>query len=291
MALNLCFTLVPPFSYVTFSFCALPRRIARVKPRDATNSAQVLQMSTQDLDRTAERASAAKPQQQALARPRGSVRRHGSENSPVRPPRVVVVSGNDGTGKSTLSAALATSLGATYLPEPFEQNLFGKQYLADPRRWTYHAEVEFVVQRALALRQADNHGRTIVADRCMAEDVEVFARLWAERGVLSQQELASLRNVIDALTTSTPAVTHIVYLRCELDVIMDRLGRRSQVPEDGDLRKLTARRGELYEEWIASQTVPIIRLDTTSARLSDLARIAEGVASDLRSLEGGQLGL
>lgn len=208
----------------------------------------------------------------------------------MRLPRVVVVSGNDDTGKSTLSAALAASLGATYLPEPFEQNLFGKQYLANPRRWTYHAEVEFVVQRALALRQAVDRGHTIVTDRCMAEDIEVFARLWTERGVLSQQELASLRNVIEALTTGTPPVTHIVYLRCEFDVIMDRLGLRSQVPEDGDLRKLTARRGELYEEWIASQTIPIIRLDTTSARLTDLARIAEGVASDLRSIKGGQLG-
>lgn len=197
--------------------------------------------------------------------------------------QIIVICGNDVSGKSTFAQVIADRLDAPVVSEPFETNPFGHMYLDEPRRWAYHAEVEFVRQRVenvLSLRQSGHE--IIVMDRSPSEDVYVFAQMWRARGVLTVAELQSLKNLLAMLEPVLPPVAGYIYLRCDLNDAMARLNARGFAPKDGDLRALTQMRQEFYDAWVAArQDAPVSYIDTSRTKIESYEEIADALVRQL----------
>jgi deoxyadenosine/deoxycytidine kinase len=194
---------------------------------------------------------------------------------------IVVVTGNDGVGKSTFVQLLAPRLGATVVPEPFDTNPFAADYLRAPERWTYQAEVEFMRLRAVAVRAALAVGERVVCDRYLWDDVEVFSELWRQLGVLDEREVVSLRKLARDLTIGLPEPNAVVWMRASIRCMVDRVVERGYFSHYLTLEEMTERRERAYTRWLSPRTDIAAVIDTTDRDLAWLASQAELVAKSV----------
>jgi deoxyguanosine kinase len=195
---------------------------------------------------------------------------------------IVVVTGNDGVGKSTFAALLAARLDATVVPEPFHENPFGMDYLRLPEEWAYQAEVEFLRLRVRAIRSALKESDNVICDRHFWDDIEVFSELWRSLGVLEDREVQSLRNLAVDLSSDLMPPRAWIWLRASLPCMVRRIRERGYYPQRLTLEEITALRETYYERWMVGRAHLRAVVDTTERDLTGLAHEAERIATLLQ---------
>jgi len=201
--------------------------------------------------------------------------------------KYIVLAGNIGAGKSTLVSLLAEKLDFMAYFEPVAENPFLKDFYADMKRWAFHSQVFFLTSRARGHRELMSDPRSVVQDRSLYEDAEVFARNLYLQGALSGDEWAAYRELYDTLASILPPPDLVVYIRASVKTLKARIARRgrdfeAKIP-DPYLQGLNT----LYEEWIQSfalapvLTIPGDKLDFVEDS-KDLAAIVSTVRGRLR---------
>ena len=89
--------------------------------------------------------------------------------------KFVVVAGNIGVGKSTLVTLLSQRLGWQPFYEPEGENPYLADFYQDMRTWAFHSQVFFLTRRLRTHRKLLDHPTSVIQDRSMYEDAEVFA--------------------------------------------------------------------------------------------------------------------
>src|SRR5829696_1190030 len=100
----------------------------------------------------------------------------------------IVVAGNIGVGKSSLTTLLAQRLGWEPLLEVADENPYLADFYGEMQRWSFHSQVFFLSRK---LRQHQNvAGRSgpVLQDRSVYEDAEIFARNLFLRGQMSERD-------------------------------------------------------------------------------------------------------
>ena len=115
----------------------------------------------------------------------------------------VAIAGNVGVGKSTLTALLAEKLGW----EPFYEAVGDNPYLADfyrdMRRWSFHSQIFFLSRRLRHHRQLLDSPNSVVQDRSVYEDAEIFARNLYQQGHMSDRDYRSYRELYEVWSSSS----------------------------------------------------------------------------------------
>lgn len=144
-------------------------------------------------------------------------------------PRLVVVEGPIGVGKTSLVKRLAESFGCASLLENPDDNPFLERFYQDPRGAAFATQLHFLFQRSNqldGLRQGDLfNGKGLVADFLFAKD-----RLFAEL-TLDKHELALYDQVYSRLSMDAPRPDLVVYLQAPVSVLMQRIRRRDRQVE------------------------------------------------------------
>jgi deoxyadenosine/deoxycytidine kinase len=177
--------------------------------------------------------------------------------------RFIAVAGNIGVGKSTLVRLLSQRLGWKAFFEPVTENPYLADFYSDMRRWAFHSQIFFLIQRLRAHRQLALYPSSVLQDRTVYEDAEVFARNLYLQGFIQQRDYDTYNELYQVLCESLPAPDLLIYLRAPVKVLYDRILQRGRDYErriDPDyLRQLNT----LYEEWIASFTLcPVLTIST-----------------------------
>lgn len=183
----------------------------------------------------------------------------------------IAVAGNIGVGKSTLVRLLSQRLGWKAFFESVTENPYLADFYSDMRRWAFHSQIFFLIQRLRAHRQLALYPSSVLQDRTVYEDAEVFARNLYLQGFIHQRDYDTYNELYQVLCESLPAPDLLIYLRAPVKVLYERILQRGRDYErriDPDyLRQLNT----LYEEWIASFTLcPVLTIST-----SDVNYIAE----------------
>lgn len=181
---------------------------------------------------------------------------------------LLAIAGMVGTGKSTLTAALAARFGLQRAFESVDDdNPWLEPYYGDAdgmRRYALALQLHFLATRFAALRRMRARGGGWVLDRTWYEDAEVFARGLFERGQLTAQEFDLYQRLYAELLHSPaarpPAV--LVYLHGPLDEILARIERRGRPKERDTSAAYWAELHARYERWIAGFTrCPVLSID------------------------------
>lgn len=201
--------------------------------------------------------------------------------------KYIVLAGNIGAGKSTLVSLLAEKLDFIAYFEPVAENPFLKDFYTDMKRWAFHSQAFFLASRARGHRELMSDPRSVVQDRSLYEDAEVFARNLYLQGALSGEEWATYRELYNNLASILPPPDLVVYIRASVKTLKSRIAKRgrdfeAKIP-DSYLQGLNT----LYEEWTQSftlapvLTIPGDRLDFVEDS-KDLAAIVATVRERLR---------
>ncbi len=169
--------------------------------------------------------------------------------------KFVIVAGNIGVGKSTLVGMLCGRLGW----EPFYETVAGNPYLADfyqdMQTWSFHSQVFFLANRLRALQELAGHPTSVIQDRSVYEDAEVFAHNLNRQGHMSDRDYATYRELYGSLAAFLPAPDLVIYLRASVDTLHQRIQRRGREYEREISPAYLAQINDLYEAWISGYTL------------------------------------
>jgi deoxyadenosine/deoxycytidine kinase len=199
----------------------------------------------------------------------------------------VAIAGNIGVGKSSLTTLLARRLGW----EPFFETVVENPYLADfygdMQRWSFHSQVFFLSRRLHDHRALTQHPTSVLQDRTVYEDAEIFARNLYRQGLMSEREWNSYWDLYTSVAQLLPSPDLVVYLQASVETLQKRIGLRGRDFERSISGEYLAQLNDLYDEWVAGFNLcPVLtiatddldfvqrpeHLDTIAARIEDRLR-------------------
>ena len=149
--------------------------------------------------------------------------------------RTVVVAGNIGAGKTSLTERLGARLGWQTAFESVSDNPYLPDFYADMHSWSFHLQVFFLGHRAQQYLTLAGSPQSSILDRSIYEDAYIFARALHHMGNLSERDYFAYRNVFDLVVSRLPAPDLLIYLRAPVQVIYERIQRRGREIEFGHL--------------------------------------------------------
>jgi deoxyadenosine/deoxycytidine kinase len=165
--------------------------------------------------------------------------------------RFLLVAGNIGAGKTTLTDRLATRLGWESGYETVSTNPFLADFYNDMRSWSFHLQIYFLGDRAEQHRRLAESPRSAVIDRSIYEDVHIFARALAALGNMTEREFLAYRRVYDLVVSQLPVPDLLLYLKAGVTTLLDRIHGRGRNIESGITAEYLSLLDTYYEEWIA----------------------------------------
>ena len=201
--------------------------------------------------------------------------------------RFIAVAGNIGVGKSTLVTLLSQRLGWKPFFEAVAENPYLADFYGDMHLWSFHSQIFFLSNRLRSHRQLADHPTSVVQDRSVYEDAEVFARNLYDQGYLGERDYATYRQLYEVLTEFLPPPDLVLYLRASIGTLQSRISRRGRDYERQISPDYLAQLNALYEGWIDRftlcpvLTVPADDLDYV-ANTQHLDLIAQKVLDKLQ---------
>lgn len=173
----------------------------------------------------------------------------------------IAIAGNIGVGKSTLTGLLAQRLKWEPFYEAVEDNPYLADFYQDMRRWSFHSQIFFLSRRLRHHRALVDHPNSVVQDRSVYEDAEVFARNLYRQGNMGERDYRSYRELYEVLTMFLPSPDLVVYLRASVPTLQQRIALRGREFEREISAQYLAQLNELYEEWTANFTLcPVLTI-------------------------------
>ncbi len=165
----------------------------------------------------------------------------------------IVVSGNIGAGKTSLSQIISEEMGFSIYFEDFQANLFLKNYYQDMKRWAFATQINFL---AIRYEQIINHvlvsNIPAVLDRSIYEDKKVFARSLYENGLMSNAEWITYNKLYSLMVSHLPIPNLLVYIEKSVDELLKNISKRGRnferIPREY-LEDLNKRYKCFYANW------------------------------------------
>jgi deoxyadenosine/deoxycytidine kinase len=162
----------------------------------------------------------------------------------------VAIAGNIGVGKSTLTGILAEAFGWKPFYEAVDENPFLADFYADMKRWSFHSQVFFLSRRLQHHRQLVDHPGSVVQDRSVYEDAEIFAQNLYNQGQMSARDYQAYRDLYDGIRAFLPPPDLLVYLKSSVETLLARIKLRGRDFERDISPDYLQRLNGLYDDWI-----------------------------------------
>jgi len=177
--------------------------------------------------------------------------------------RLIVVAGNIGAGKTSLTERLGARLGWRTAFESVSDNPYLADFYADMRAWSFHLQIFFLGHRAQQYLELANSPESAILDRSIYEDAYIFARALHHMGNLSERDYLSYRRLFDLLVSKLPPPDLLIYLKAPVEVLMERIRRRGRAIESSITPAYLALLDSFYEEWMQHFDVcPVLTIRT-----------------------------
>ena len=164
--------------------------------------------------------------------------------------RLILVAGNIGSGKTSLTERIGGRLGWRTAYESVADNPYLPNFYADMRSWSFHLQIFFLGHRAQQQIDMWTDSRSAIIDRSIYEDAYIFARALYHLGNLSELDYNSYRKVFDLVVKSLPSPSLLVYLKAPVSVLMERIKRRARETETGITAEYLNLLDTFYDDWI-----------------------------------------
>jgi deoxyadenosine/deoxycytidine kinase len=188
----------------------------------------------------------------------------------------VAVSGNIGSGKSTITTLLSEKLGWRPYYEVVDENPYLADFYADMPRWSFHLQVFFLSKRFQHHQEIVQSSASVIQDRTIYEDVEIFARNLYLHGLMGERDFRNYCELFDTMAQFLRPPDLIIYLQASVATLMERIRHRARDFEQRIPAAYLEQLNERYAEWVDHFSLcPIL---TVSADHPDLGKLDDLVA-------------
>jgi deoxyadenosine/deoxycytidine kinase len=167
-------------------------------------------------------------------------------------PMFVVVAGNIGSGKTTLTKKLSERLGWKPHFESVQDNPYLADFYQDMGRWSFPLQVYFLNHRFNTHRLIETLPASSIQDRSIYEDANIFARSLFDQGKLDKRDYENYRQLYNSMIQFLNPPTLMIFLKRSVPKLQERIKQRGRdyeqaIPEDY-LKSLN----KYYDEWYAN---------------------------------------
>ena len=181
----------------------------------------------------------------------------------MAPKKFIAIAGNIGAGKTELTAFLCKKYGLTPFFEPNEQNPYLADFYRDMKTWAFRSQIFFLTRKFRLHRKVPQSSGTVVQDRTLYEDAEIFARNLHRQGFIDGRDFRTYWELYESIAESLPPPDLMIYLKCSVRTLKRRIQLRGRRIERDIPTAYLRRLNQLYEEWFRSySTSPVLVLST-----------------------------
>jgi deoxyadenosine/deoxycytidine kinase len=204
--------------------------------------------------------------------------------------RFIGVAGNVGAGKSTLTRLLSELLCWEPFYEAVDDNPYLADFYQDMPTWSFHSQVFFLSRRLSHHRLIIERPGTVVQDRTVYEDAEIFARNLYLQGNMSERDWQSYWDLYQTVITILPPPDLVIYLQASVPSLEERIRQRGRDYEQRIETDYLTRLNELYAQWVDGFSLcPVLTVPTDNLNFalvdSHLELIASRVLDKLHGKE------
>ncbi|OGQ47476.1 MAG: deoxyguanosine kinase [Deltaproteobacteria bacterium RIFCSPLOWO2_02_FULL_46_8] len=164
--------------------------------------------------------------------------------------RYIAIAGNMGVGKSSLVEFLCRHFQVKPFFEPNDKNPYLEDFYKDMKAYAFYSQLYFLSQKFKTYFDLVKSEGTVIQDRTIFEDAEIFATNLFKQGFISKRDFKIYKTFYQSIVKAFRPPDLLIYLKCSLPTIKKRIAKRGrgiekEIPENY-LRGLN----KLYEQWI-----------------------------------------
>jgi len=146
--------------------------------------------------------------------------------------RLIVLAGNIGSGKTSLTQLLSRHFDWLASYESVENNPYLADFYADMRTWAFHLQMYFLGNRAQEVETLLSSGRSAIMDRSIYEDAHIFVRALHEMNNLSDRDYQAYFKLYDLVLRQLPKPSLLIRLVAPVETLVERIQQRARSIED-----------------------------------------------------------
>ena len=205
----------------------------------------------------------------------------------------IAVSGNIGSGKTTLTSLLAKHYKWVAQYEDADNNPYLNDFYEDMQRWSFNLQVFFLKSRFEQVIEIRKSKKTIIHDRTIYEDASIFAPNLHSMGLMTTRDFENYIGLFDLMQSMVQPPDLLIYLRASIPTLVEQIQKRGREYEKAIRLDYLQRLNERYEAWITKyeethrkSRLLIIDIDENkfSEKKDDLSKIIRKIDAELHGL-------
>ena len=201
----------------------------------------------------------------------------------------IAVAGNIGAGKTTLTEILSKHY--KWIPhyENVDENPYLNDFYNDMQRWSFNLQIYFLNIRVQQIIDIRKMGKTVIQDRTIYEDAEIFAPNLHSMGLMSTRDFKNYKSLFDLMVSLIEPPDLIIYLRATVPTLVNQIQKRGREFENSIRLDYLKQLNDRYEEWAAAYsmgkllTINVDNLDYTQ-KPEDLSLIIDKINALINGL-------
>lgn len=179
------------------------------------------------------------------------------------PKRLILVAGNIGSGKTSLTERIGARLGWHTAYESVSDNPYLPDFYNDMRSWSFHLQIYFLGHRAQQHLDMWNDPRSAIIDRSIYEDAAIFARALHHLGNLNERDYRTYRKVFDLIIRTLPTPSLLIHLKAPVNLLLERIRQRGRAIESNISAEYLQLLESFYDDWMHTfDLCPVLTIRT-----------------------------
>ncbi|NLO00722.1 MAG: deoxynucleoside kinase [Bacteroidales bacterium] len=201
----------------------------------------------------------------------------------------IAVAGNIGSGKTTLTESLAKHYRWVPHYENVEVNPYLNDFYNDMQRWSFNLQIYFLQTRLQQILDIRKLAKTVIQDRTLYEDAEIFAPNLHSMGLMSTRDYNNYKSLFNLMVSLVKPPDLIIYLRASISTLVSQIQRRGREFENSIRLDYLNQLNERYEQWVANYDkgkLLVINIDNLDYRKNpeDLSLVIDKIDAQIHGL-------
>ncbi|GAB5409249.1 MAG: deoxynucleoside kinase [Balneolaceae bacterium] len=176
--------------------------------------------------------------------------------------KYIAVAGNIGAGKSSLTGLLSKHFNWEAFYESVEDNPYLADFYEDMLRWSFNLQIYFLSSRFRHQKEMLEQDISLIQDRTIYEDVEIFAKNLHEMNLMSDRDFENYEALFHEMSHYLRPPDLLIYLRAQVPTLVKQIQQRGRDYENTIRIDYLERLNRLYEDWIDRYPYEKLIIDT-----------------------------
>jgi deoxyadenosine/deoxycytidine kinase len=165
-------------------------------------------------------------------------------------PKHIAIAGNIGAGKTTLTQMLSKHY--KWIPqfEDVDHNPYLMDFYEDMPRWSFNLQIYFLNSRLNQLLEIQRGTETIIQDRTIYEDANIFAPNLHDMGLMSKRDFDNYYTFFATLKSMVQPPSLLIYLKASVPTLVSQIQKRGRDYEENIRLDYLRKLNDYYNKWI-----------------------------------------